>query len=391
MQIPLKIAPSNLKRTGLPRINRHHQLANGLKFCIVFENNSIPIEVVTGTVGVPSGGPSPRMSTDGLGAGLAAVSSQFYTFGVGGQFDILGEITLFWRGIQDDTNASGREFFSTCLGGGGTQNPYDFNAGTSAGGNTTKLSFVRANSGFRIWIGQTFSTGQLVSAAFSQSSDISATPTFYYNGVGVAGSLAGGTGTGAPTSGNKPLRVGRRDDGGVLSNGQVSIIAGWTRQLSATEHIMMYLAPYDFLVWPEDDLFSQLVGTVAGATVISLATSAWNWATQSPTTASSIAFSSDQWGWKPKNYNIKFQNKLSIAHWNWVDQAVSLPAINVLAAQAWNWITQGITVINGSTTLALASAAWNWVNQAIIVTGGGIIAGAGLATKEWIIRRRRRS
>lgn len=232
-------------------------LARNLEFFILFDETHAPTDLVTGQTGVATGGPTKRASPDGPGVGCT--TTQYYTFASRPSWNLTGDLTLAWRGIMDGIS-NYREFCCKTASTGATVNPFEFR---TTNGSPYGFVLIRANTANRNWTSPgsigTMTAGPFYAASVSQGSDISVGPTFYLNGTGGVSIASSGTGTGAPTADTSPMVVARRADGGVTYAGQISLIAGWSRQLTALEHRAIYTTPYQVLA-PSAPVYS-LVST----------------------------------------------------------------------------------------------------------------------------------
>lgn len=242
----------SLKPQWPVEIDWNDELAHGLEFYCLCDENSAVADLVTGNVGIGTNyfsnnlNPRGRASADGPGIGIdGAATYQLVQFANDPRYNVLGEITVIWRGILDDTLGPSLVTKSVANGVGTT--PF----GLVMAATTPAFQFSRANSTFKVWgFNSSVPTAALVTIGASQGSDVSVAPAGYLNGIddGAPTSLFGGSATGPPTGNTKPIWIGLRDDanGGGASM-QISVAAIWSRQLSAAEHLAFHRAPFSML------------------------------------------------------------------------------------------------------------------------------------------------
>jgi PKD repeat protein len=175
-----------------------------------------------------------------------------------GLHDILGDVTVFWRGSLDSYATAGAMFLGKVTSNGGSATPFWFGALT-----TGKLTLGRAHAtDFRNWgtTTATCPTAQVFNAAVAVGggAEINTAPTFYIDTVGSAetpGASSGGTGTGTPTLSANGLRTGTRPDNSIRTDGHTILAYAWARKLTPTELAMLFADPYLVrdLVLAEDD------------------------------------------------------------------------------------------------------------------------------------------
>lgn len=176
--------------------------------------------------------------TSGILGSESAYTNQQSTFSHRAIYDCLGALTII---VIFDLNSLSNYGALVSKNAGTTTNlPYELRVGAAAA--DSHIEFVRANaSAYKAW--DASSASNLFSAgtknnciAVTQSADMSAAPIFIANGVVTSPSLAGGTGSGAPTSDGGSLYLGKRGDGVTYLDGAEAIVAVWNgRQLSAGE------------------------------------------------------------------------------------------------------------------------------------------------------------
>jgi hypothetical protein len=164
-----------------------------------------------------------------------------------GMHDILGDVSVFWRGSLDSVGTAGAMFLGKVTNNGASATPFAFTSLT-----TGKLSFGRAHAtDFRNWgtTTATVPTGRAFSAAVTVGggAEINTAPTFYLDTVGSAetpGASSGGTGTGTPTLSANGLRTGTRPDNAVRTDGHMILAYVWARKLTPTELGLLFADPY---------------------------------------------------------------------------------------------------------------------------------------------------
>jgi hypothetical protein len=185
-----------------------------------------------------------------------------------GLHDILGDVTVFWRGSLDSYATAGAIFLGKVTSNGASATPFWFGALT-----TGKLTFGRAHAtDYRNWgtTTATCPTTQVFNAAVAVGggAEINTAPTFYIDTVGSAetpGAASGGTGTGTPTLSANGLRFGTRPDNAVRTDGHTILAYAWARKLTPTELAMLFADPYlvrDVVLSEEN---SALFGDVSAA------------------------------------------------------------------------------------------------------------------------------
>lgn len=173
--------------------------------------------------------------------------------------------SLYYRGqniASISTNAP--VFFGVTFTNANTGPYYAFAIGSGVTGfNDIGLYFNRAGTFDSTSTSATLTAGQTISAGGTFVTGSAATMRFYYNGALFENRqpLSGDI-----TYGATPLLVlgglGAMDTTSHV-NGTSSLGCMWNRALSASEMASMHVDPYQFLVWPEDDILATIVGVTA--------------------------------------------------------------------------------------------------------------------------------
>jgi hypothetical protein len=160
-------------------------------------------------------------------------------------WNVLGELTVAWRGTLSDSNYRYIAGKLPASGGGGSNTPYGLEMGNPT---TGRFSLVRSNGGgYRVWQQNSSlaSTGVVQAASVSSSSDIGLTPTFYVNGVSdSATSQYAGAGSGNAVGNTHFITMGQRPDGNNSAQFLSHMFIVAPRLWSADEHLLWTLAPW---------------------------------------------------------------------------------------------------------------------------------------------------
>jgi hypothetical protein len=164
--------------------------------------------------------------------------------------DVLGDLTLYWRGAVDSGNGIAHSLISKATGNGTTNTPYDVTVNNSTG----QVAVSRANA--TAWTGggrlHNTTTGPLTfnalqSVMIASAGTMETIPTIYTNGVARTVTLVAGTGTGNPTGNANVLTFGYRLDNTARHGGLFSLGAIWSRQLTAGEQASFNSNPWQLL------------------------------------------------------------------------------------------------------------------------------------------------
>lgn len=275
--MPYVILPSRWSRQpdgGPVKIDWNHPLAQDLRFFCFPVAPGVMLEVVSQTPGTKGGsayiGGSgiPEGDGGGMVAKLASGTSDFYSWADNDKHDILGAMTLAWRGALDSTSP-GHHFAGKHAGNGATDNPFDWRTFDST---TTNPTLVRARTSgsptLGAWnSGSSISTGATTrhTTEVTQGATLDTTPAFYIDGtltstttiVAGPASEAVGSSTG--------LRVGRRADAGFQMNGTTEYVAGWARQWPAEALKEFRRYPYSLIRKQEYVFYSIAAGSFKSA------------------------------------------------------------------------------------------------------------------------------
>ncbi len=199
------------------------------RFAIVFwENGGAPIDLVTGQVAtVFSGAPTWSMTSDGPASEIDSIDG--WQLAHHPSYNLIGEMSIIWRGVID-TGSAFRHFAGKHATGGGTNNPFDFRTSNAA---SPKASLTRATAaGANTYAGPVLPLGKLFTIAVSQNTLVNGDVTFYLDGVPSAGVLTGGASS-FVTGNTEPLLFGRRADGVVQLDGRQSLLCGFQKGVGA--------------------------------------------------------------------------------------------------------------------------------------------------------------
>jgi hypothetical protein len=193
-----------------------------------------------------------------------------------GVHDILGDITIFWRGSLDSFASNGVTFLSKTTGNGATATPYFFGANASG-----KPLLGRAHAtDFRNWTTSSITTPTArafsLAVAVGGGQEINTAPTFYQDTIASAetpGVSSGGTGSGAPTLSANGLRFGNRSatDNNQRTDGHTILVYAWARKLTPSELGALFADPYlvrDQVLPPARPLVVDGPAAVAAATIV---------------------------------------------------------------------------------------------------------------------------
>lgn len=225
------------------RVDWSHPLSQGLAFCVV---PSVSVhDLAIGYQAVRNGTPTPSRNAFGAAARLSSATSDFLEYSGVPDAPFLGPISFLWVGNVQTASAF-RSIAHKHAGAGGSQSPFSVLTDNAASPQALILS--RANLGNRNF---TTTTGCLPVGVdnvvvITAPEAIQTSPAFYVNGLEFS-STSAGSGSGASTGSSASIRVGRRADGAVQSNGDVSIVAIWSRALSVNEVAALTADPFQML------------------------------------------------------------------------------------------------------------------------------------------------
>jgi hypothetical protein len=192
------------------------------------------------------------------------------------------------------------------------------------------------------------------------------------------------TTTTAGSPGSSVVTVNKGTGAGGYSDSEYYIFATWNRQLTDAEGQSWTLDPLQFLRWPEDDLFAQLVGVAGGATSYSFPTKSWTWNHQAPSQAFSIASSQKSWQWRGQAPATQLSLTAAQKPWRWSPQA-PVQSLGITPTQkAWQWSRNAPVLAQA---IVAATKAWTWAAGATIA--GGNISAASVLRYIGAFRRRR--
>lgn len=221
-----------------------HPLAADLRFFVAFFDGQ-PVDYVTCATGTPNGAPSVESWGNATAAKLDSAGGDYYTWADNDHHDIVGEITLAWRG-SIATGVAYRHFAGKTTSSGLTNTPFDFRTDTAP---SPVPTMVRSSaSAYGVWVA---SSGISVGATavhtveYTQGATLNLTPSFYVDGgAGGSSTLAAGPSSAAAGS-TTGLYVGRRPDGATVQHdGFTEYAVGWARVLTPEELSVFRNAPY---------------------------------------------------------------------------------------------------------------------------------------------------
>jgi hypothetical protein len=232
------------------RVSRSHPLSTNLVACIVTGAQfGLARDLITGSLFTGTNAPTMGVSSDGPALDLSGTA--FISAPNVPEWNVLGDITVAWRGLSRNVGGGGALIGKIPAGGnGGTNTPFSLEYANPTSG---RASFVRSNTGldnYRVWQSNSaaLSNNVLAAISVSQGSDISAAPTFYLDGVSTgATSQYVGIGSGAPTGNTDPLTLGRRPDGALQHDGLTQIVLVAALQWEVGQHQIFALSPYGVL------------------------------------------------------------------------------------------------------------------------------------------------
>ena len=177
--------------------------------------------------------------------GLLSESGKHLTFN-GSQYvnapasdtPFLGDISItVWAQLTSGSHS--HHFIGKHTNNGASNSPFGFNTSNAA---TPLLEFSRANTGYRWYRGNSSTTILNTWALYSvtQTDSIETAPLFYVNTTQDTGTLAGGSGTGAPTGISADIRMGVRPDNSPTMIGAMKEVRVYNKVLSPTEIQAIY-------------------------------------------------------------------------------------------------------------------------------------------------------
>lgn len=274
--------------------------ADQLRFFVAFFEG-VPVDYVSQVIGSASGSAAVEASgipeQGGRVAKLANSTSDYYSWPDNDDHDILGDLTLAWRGTVSGA-AVFKSLIAKCLSSGATTCPFDLKAFNTS---NPQLALVRANSSGSPTYGNYVTSGSIASDGTPQTVEvtsaapISNTPSFWLNGVG-AGVLVYQTGPAMNAQGTSVgLRIGRRDDGTVQHDGTAEYGVGWARTHDAAFLAAFRAAPYALFRKRQEAIYSLPSGggVTASASITDAADTASSAATVAIAGAASITDASD--------------------------------------------------------------------------------------------------
>lgn len=232
------------------RLNRRHPLTRDLVACWAFNDGRDGGQLIREQAGwlanVDFTTNSGATWSGRDGGGLSFTNPQaLRTTSSPPDWPFLGPITVIVRGLIR-TGSTYHELVCKVATAGTQSNPFEFRTNNAA---TPALAMVRATTGgtfvFREYTGPSVTLNTVQTwGVTADSSQIVANYTFYVDGVPTAGSNTDGTGSGFVAGTNADFFVGRRIDGVVQLDGEISFVGIWNRVLTTPEHAMVASSPY---------------------------------------------------------------------------------------------------------------------------------------------------
>ena len=224
-------------------INWSHPLAAGLETFV-----SGGVAFVGGRIPTKSGNVEAAATPYGLGMALPAASSSYMELPIVNADKFVGPVTSMWVGKQNNQSTF-RAMLGVSINPAGDRTAID--ALRYADGH---ISVTRGGDGVG---GRTFrehntATDANVSGRWDciiigfPDNLMQTSPTIMENGAVLANTPAG-SGSGAVSSTSTAIRIGRRPDGAVQTDGVVAVTAIWSRCLSVSEMHQLYADPFCML------------------------------------------------------------------------------------------------------------------------------------------------
>jgi hypothetical protein len=249
-------------------LDRSHPLARDLVAYVVFAGAyGLGYDLVQRAVFTTLGG-SPTRNTTRDGSAIDLSGTAHISAADRPAWNVTGDVTVAWRGIIRSTAAAGNLVCKMPFVGNGATNTAFSLEYTNPTAN--RLSFARSNTNYRVWQSGSdlVRAGSLQTFGVSQPSEISTAPTFYADGVPdsvAAANQYGGAGSGAATSVDYDLIIGRRPDGAEQLNGLAMVVAVAARQWTRGEHAAFARDPYGLIWVPDRRLLVQVRTPTGGA------------------------------------------------------------------------------------------------------------------------------
>ena len=277
MQLPIRQSPKpRWIRGGVPRIDWSHPLTKGLIGCWVpgitfvkdltgtcpdmsFVSN---IAGNTGSIVIDREGPAISGGTNNATGTILYCTapavykgwSNFSTY-YRGQFNGLGNYNPFQYLIYIGYDNTGSSPFEV-VGIGDHANA----------GNLTTVSTGWNKAGAGPFNGTTVNFQTVGTISCLGTFTVNGNNILYKNGAQVASDSWGGAGVASSTATSELCINGWTQYGPRRTSVDCYLACCWNRTLSAVEAQQMDADPYGFLIWPEDEIFAELVGAAVVAT-----------------------------------------------------------------------------------------------------------------------------
>lgn len=261
MQIP--IITGRPQWGSIPRINKEHPIARGLIFCI---SGSAPFYDLTGNcTATITGNPAFASTRDGGGlwvgdrSGTYATLTNYVSFSSPTALFTGGNATFLVRCNPLAYPTPNGAFTGTLAYGKAADVIYNL----AIAGNSGNTTFEVQNSGGS-YQDAPILTAPSIGVVHQLAGVISgATSTLYIDGSGSSTSF-----TGTPKSGDASYLIGLgldwyNSDSHRVIDGIIPFAAIWNRALTSGEILQLYLDPYCFLIYPEDEMLATMVGVTA--------------------------------------------------------------------------------------------------------------------------------
>ena len=210
---------------------------------------SMPVDLVTGRTATVVGGAAPRTINGGNGAAIGPDISgtSYLDFGTRESWNVLGRMTLFWRGQIDSAAGAFRCPISKANNNGAATTPFDVYIDSGSG----RVAFGKASTSYRYFAtANAAASGSVNAFAFvATTDDMLNAPLCALNSsrLETASVFADNGGTGLATGNTNSLKIGRRDDGATQLDGAPEVSMLWARSLSQEEYARVYQNPYSLL------------------------------------------------------------------------------------------------------------------------------------------------
>ena len=255
MLLPIPTPRGKMIPAGKPRINWSHPITRGLNNVFVHDGSNLPVSLVTGLKLDQGVRGSSGMSQ--AGGGFKFDGTTQIDYANSSSISGLNAFSLFTFITPLALAISGR--FFAHANGTGLGTTLAIGADTATASMRAPLSqMTRAITVNAKSASGTLVVGVPISLGANYATGGSGNTSLFVNGVRVAtsGATTGVITTTATTIGGQRFNNANAAYANILSH----ISMEWNRQLTDAEHEMLGLNPTCFLIYPEDELASNLVG-----------------------------------------------------------------------------------------------------------------------------------